>query len=281
MGTADIARAREAITGADLILIGASNGLDMAEGLNIFASDRHFMQFYGDLAAATGAQSILEGIFSAAGDPARLWAWIARFAQVEHCDYQPGAALRPLRRLLNEKDVFAITCNLDGRLARAGIDPAFVLETEGSALEAVCTRGCCDDRRSIVDVVGGLNASIQDGRVDERLIPRCPHCGAPLTPAIDERRLAHPDAACAQRLQALSALLDEHRNGNIVVLELGVGLRNGAIKRMLFDAVLDEPHLTYLVFNYNQIVIPHGLENCSIGIAGDMGQTFERIFGSR
>ena len=41
---------RKAIREASLVLIGASNGLDMAEGLNIFAPDAHYLQSYGDLA---------------------------------------------------------------------------------------------------------------------------------------------------------------------------------------------------------------------------------------
>ncbi len=44
MSSADVRRVRTALEAADLVLIGASNGLDMAEGLNIFADDDHFVE---------------------------------------------------------------------------------------------------------------------------------------------------------------------------------------------------------------------------------------------
>lgn len=62
METAKAARIGQALAEADLIIIGASNGLDMAEGLNIFSADAHFREAYGDLAQADGVGRILQGL---------------------------------------------------------------------------------------------------------------------------------------------------------------------------------------------------------------------------
>lgn len=91
---------RKAIREASLVLIGASNGLDMAEGLNIFAPDAHYLQSYGDLAKVSGARCILEGLASATKDPLRSWAWGARFARLEWLGYESGPVMEPLRTLL-------------------------------------------------------------------------------------------------------------------------------------------------------------------------------------
>lgn len=50
METAKAVRIGRALAEADLVIIGASNGLDMAEGLNLFCADAHFQEAYGDLA---------------------------------------------------------------------------------------------------------------------------------------------------------------------------------------------------------------------------------------
>lgn len=50
METAKAVRIGKALSEADLVIIGASNGLDMAEGLNLFCADAHFWEAYGDLA---------------------------------------------------------------------------------------------------------------------------------------------------------------------------------------------------------------------------------------
>ena len=62
METAKAARIGRALAEADLIIIGASNGLDMAEGLNLFCADSHFREAYGDLAQTDGISCILQGL---------------------------------------------------------------------------------------------------------------------------------------------------------------------------------------------------------------------------
>ena len=62
METIKAVRIGQALAEADLIIIGASNGLDMAEGLNLFYADAHFQEAYGDLAQADGIGCILQGL---------------------------------------------------------------------------------------------------------------------------------------------------------------------------------------------------------------------------
>ncbi|MDO4537499.1 MAG: hypothetical protein Q4B54_05000 [Coriobacteriales bacterium] len=273
----DLKRVRAALDAADLVLIGASNGLDMAEGLNLFAPDAHFRNAYADLAQISGARSILEGFYLSHGDLAQRWAWQARFACREWLDYEPGPVLRPLHAFVADKSHFVITCNLNARFARAGFNPQLVLETEGSVSQLSCSAACCDELHPAASAMRALNASIAAGSVAPSLVPRCPQCGAPLTCAIDERRLQHPDVQLTQQLKTLQELLARHHGRNIVVLELGVGLRNGVIKQLLAHAVRSEPSLTYAVFNYSQVVFPQGLEQHCIGIPGNMAAAFQAM----
>ena len=279
-------RVRDALQEADLVLIGASNGLDMAEGLNLFAPDDHFAKAYGDLAVTCGARSILEGMYRSSGEAARLWAWQARFACREWLDYEPGPVMRPLRDLVGNAQHFVVTCNIDARFARAGFDQSRVLETEGSIARMTCSAGCEDGARSTQGVARSLDASMRDGRVDASLIPRCPRCGAPLACAIDEALMMHPDDETVRKVEVLYQLAAEHaeRGGSVVVLELGVGLRNGVVKALLAKAAslaagASGANLTYAVFNFNQVVFPQGLELFCIGIEGDMAQAFRAMEG--
>lgn len=268
---------RKAIREASLVLIGASNGLDMAEGLNIFAPDAHYLQSYGDLAKVSGARCILEGLASATKDPLRSWAWGARFARLEWLGYESGPVMEPLRTLLGEKDAFAITSNIDSRLKSAGFSSEHVLETEGSVSEMVCSSHCREERYPSEGAVRTLDASIAAGRVDASLIPVCPHCGAPLELALDEARMLHPDAEALRRLDTLRQLCDRHKGRNIVVLELGVGRYNVTVKQLLAKAVAGRRNVTYVVFNYSDVVFPAGFEDRCIGIGGDMAEAFQEL----
>lgn len=94
--------------------------------------------------------------------------------------------------------------------------------------------------------------------------------------SIDERRLAHPDALATAQLEELERLVQAHRNGRVAILELGVGVRNGVIKRMLAQVASTCEHATYIVFNYSQAMAPDA--SCeTILVDGNMATAFEEI----
>lgn len=227
METAKAVRIGRALAEADLVIIGASNGLDMAEGLNLFCTDAHFREAYGDLAQTDGIGCILQGLASPDAGVRRRWA--ERFHQKEYLEYKPSSLMNGLRDLTEHADTFVITCNIDGHFARAGFNENRVLETEGS-----------------------------------------------IHTSVDERRLAHPDALAMAQLEELERLVRTHRDGRIAILELGVGLRNGVIKRMLAQIANACEHATYIVFNYSQAMAPDA--SCkTILVDGDMAPAFEEI----
>ena len=231
MVAATAVRVRRALAEADLIVIGASNGFDMAEGLNLVRADEHFWKVYGNLARIDNIGCILQGL--ASPDANVRCRWAERFHQKEYLEYEPGPLMNGLRRLTEHADTFVITCNIEGHFARAGFDDNRVLETEGS-----------------------------------------------IRTSIDERRLAHPDALAAAQLEELERLVRTHRNGKVAILELGVGLRNGIIKRMLAQVANASEHVTYIVFNYNQAMAPDA--SCeTILVEGDMAPAFEEVVRCR
>lgn len=227
METMKAARIGRALAEADLIVIGASNGLDMAEGLNLFRADAHFREAYGDLAQTDGIGCILQGLTSPDASVRRRCA--ERFHQKEYLEYEPSPLMNGLRHLTEHADTLVVTCNIDGHFARAGFNKNRVLETEGS-----------------------------------------------IRTSIDERRLAHPDALAMAQLDELARLVQAHRNGRVAILELGVGLHNGVIKRMLAQVANVCEHATYIVFNYSQALAPDA--SCeTILVDGDMAPAFEEI----
>lgn len=138
METAKAVRIGRALVEADLVIIGASNGLDMAEGLNLFCADAHFREAYGDLAQADGIGCILQGLASPDASVRRRWS--ERFHQKEYVEYEPSPLMNGLRHLTEHADAFVITCNIDGHFARAGFNEGRVLETEGSIRTSIDER---------------------------------------------------------------------------------------------------------------------------------------------
>lgn len=138
METAKAVHIGRALSEADLVIIGASNGLDMAEGLNLFCTDVHFRETYGDLAQTDGIGCILQGLASPDANVRRRW--VERFHQKEYLEYEPSPLMNGLRHLTEHADTFVITCNIDGHFARAGFNENHVLETEGSIRTSIDER---------------------------------------------------------------------------------------------------------------------------------------------
>ena len=59
----EIQIAAQAIREADALLIGASNGLSIAEGYHIFANNEMFRRQFGDIQQKYGIRSVIEGCF--------------------------------------------------------------------------------------------------------------------------------------------------------------------------------------------------------------------------
>ena len=138
METVKAVRIGQALAEADLVIIGASNGLDTAEGLNLFCADAHFREAYGDLAQADGIGCILQGLPSLDANIRRRWA--ERFHQKEYVEYEPSPLMNELRHLTEHADTYVITCNIDGHFVRAGFNEGRVLETAGSIRTSIDER---------------------------------------------------------------------------------------------------------------------------------------------
>lgn len=277
IAVSDRERILTAVRDAEYVIVSASNGLAMSEGLNIFRPDAHFMQAYGDFAQAYGVSSILQGLAARWPSEEAYWAFVARVAMTEWLGYEPSATMQRVCQLTVDKDMYVVTCNFDGRFVRAGFPEERVLETEGSLRHLVCSCGCSDELYPAEDTYHMLATSTRDLRVPTELLPRCPRCGATLVPNIREDRVYRPDATYARQRQTFDSWLQLAHGHRILVLELGIGARNQAIKAPLMRLVAREPRATYVTFNYSEVYIPPEIANKSVGVSGDLGQALAEL----
>ena len=63
---------------ADAILIGASNGLSITEGLHLFADNEAFEKLFGDFKRKYGLRCILQGMMAQWPSEEEKWAFWAR-----------------------------------------------------------------------------------------------------------------------------------------------------------------------------------------------------------
>ena len=127
-----IEKAREAIQEADAIVIGASNGLSISEGYNIFADNEMFRRQFGDFREKFGLRNVLDGIFSENMDSISRQEFLKRLVKLWIENYEPSETMNNLYSIVKEKPYFVLTTNADEHLEASGFDPEKVWEIEGT-----------------------------------------------------------------------------------------------------------------------------------------------------
>ena len=127
----EIQRAAQAIKDADALLIGASNGLSIAEGYYIFANNEMFRRQFGDFQQKHGIRSVIEGCFFHYPCEADRREFLHRLIQYWVTDYRPSQVMKDLLAVVGDKDYFILTSNADTQ-ELSGFAPGKVFEVEGT-----------------------------------------------------------------------------------------------------------------------------------------------------
>ena len=186
---------------ADAILIGASNGLSITEGLHLFADNAAFDELFGDFKQKYGLRCILQGMMAGWPSEEEKWAFWARLIHHYCGQYQPTPVMNDLKAIVGEKDYFVVTSNGEGHFELCGFNPTKIYEIEGNWFTMQCARPCHDTLYSSLEVAEKLSAAEQGGHVPTELVPRCPKCGGPMDIHMGAGQRMIPDTAAQARFQ--------------------------------------------------------------------------------
>lgn len=124
-----IDRLNAALQDADSVLIGAGAGLSTAAGLTY--SGERFQKYFADFAAKYGIRDMYTGGFYSFPSPEETWAWWSRQILVNRYDVPAGKPYLDLLRLVQDKDYFVLTTNVDHQFQLAGFDKARLFYMQG------------------------------------------------------------------------------------------------------------------------------------------------------
>ena len=258
-----ISRIRE----ADAILIGASNGLSIAEGLHLFADNRAFEELFGDLKRKYGISCILQGMGARWPSEEEKWSFWSRLVHRYCGEYRESRVMSDLKKLIGEKDYFIITSNGECHFEMCGFASEKIYEVEGNWLTMQCAFRCHDRIYSWADLAERMALAEQEGRSLSELIPRCPVCGGSMQVHMETDRNFIPDMESRKRLEVF---LERYHGKKLVILELGIGWRNQLIKAPLMRLAEQEPQAVYVAINLGEIFIPDEIREKSYGLDGDL-----------
>ena len=270
--SAQIDRLRDALDRADAVLIGAGAGLSTAAGLTY--SGERFQKHFADFAAKYGIRDMYSGGFYPFPSPEEHWAWWSRHILVNRYDVPAGKPYLDLLRLIQGRDYFVLTTNVDHQFQLAGFDKARLFYMQGDYGLWQCAKPCHQRTYDNEQAVRQMVSMQRNMRIPSELVPRCPVCGAPMTMNLRCDDTFVQDAGWYAAQRRYEDFLKTHENARILLLELGVGFNTpGIIKLPFWRMTAENPKATYACLNLGEAFCPDEIAGQSICIGCDVGET--------
>lgn len=267
---------RGVIDAADAVVVGAGAGLSTAAGLTY--SGERFERLFGDFAAKYGIRDMYSGGFFPFPTPEEQWAWWSRHIWYNRYEPAPRDTYGKLLSLLEGKDAFAITTNVDHQFQLAGWPKELLFYTQGDYGLWQCSEPCHDATYENYDVVKRMVEEQHDMRVPSELVPTCPKCGKPMAMNLRADDTFVEDAGWHAAAEHCQAFLDTHRSGQVLYLELGVGGNTPVIVKYPFwQFTYANPQAVYACVNLGEAWAPQEIADRSILIDADIDALLDEL----
>lgn len=262
---------------AEGIVIGASNGLSISEGIHIFAENEAFLNNFGDFRDKYGFRSIIQGCFYPFPSEEEKWAYFSRL--YDYFLYKNGASsvMKHLYELVKDKNFYVVTSNIDDHFRQAGFPKEQLFEIEGNCRNLQCKNGCHDQIYPGDETLSKMAQIQENGRVPSESIPKCSECGGPMQIHVEVDRNFLKGEAWQTSYQAYRDFIEQMHGKKLVLLELGVGARNQLIKAPFMNLTNSQENVTYITLNKGELYIPQEIADKSIGIDGDTAEVLHRL----
>lgn len=271
-----IKRLKAALDTADAVVIGAGAGLSVSTGF-VYTGER-FEQHFSDFAQKYGFRDMYSGGFYPYSAPEEYWAYWSRYITVNRYIEPPKPVYQDLLALVKDKDYFVLTTNVDHCFQRVGFDKKRLFYTQGDYGLFQCSEPCCQETFDNESVIKAMMEQQRDMRIPSSLIPRCPHCGKPLTVNLRADDRFVEDEGWHIAAERYSDYLRRHEKLTVLFLELGVGYNTPVIiKYPFWRMTAANQKATYSCINFGEAVCPQEIGNRSICIDGDIGTVLSSI----
>ena len=262
-------RLRAAIDEADAVVVGAGAGLSTSAGF-VYSGER-FERLFGDFAAKYGFRDMYSAGFYPYETPEELWAYWSRY--IWHNRYEPALkdTYGKLLRLLEGKDFFVITTNVDHQFQLADFPKERLFYTQGDYGLWQCSVPCHDATYDNYETVKRMVEEQRDMRVPSELVPHCPVCGKPMSMNLRADDTFVEDRGWHAASEHYQDYLETHARGKVLYLELGVGGNTPVIiKYPFWRLTYLNPDATYACVNYGETYAPSEIRDRSILVDADI-----------
>lgn len=287
-----IEKLKEALQVADAVIIGAGAGLSTSAGF-VYTGER-FDRYFKDFAARYGFSDMYSGGFYPYETLEEYWAYWSRYIYINRYMNAPKPVYDELLKLVQDKDYFVLTTNVDHCFQKTGFDKHKLFYTQGDYGLFQCSQPCHNETYDNADVIlqmvkaqgyeTGANGELLAPEtapkmsVPSELVPRCPKCGRPMSMNLRADDTFVEDSGWHRAADRYTDFLRRHKNLRTLFLELGTGYNTpGIIKYPFWRMTAEWKNAQYACINYGEAFAPAEIKNKSICVDGDIGSILSRL----
>ena len=274
----EIEKLRKALQSADAIVVGAGAGLSTSAGFTYSGErfERHFADFI--------RQYSFTDMYSAGFYPfpteEEHWAYWSRHIYYNRYVPAPKPVYDNLLKLLQEKDYFVITTNVDHQFQKAGFDKQRLFYTQGDYGLFQCAKPCHQKTYDNEEMVKRMIAEQQDMRIPTELIPHCPVCGGPMKVNLRADETFVEDEGWHAASERYTEFIRRHKDGRVLFLDLGSGGNTPVIFKIPFIRwTMQNPNAIYATVNLGEAFTVDQIADRSIVIDADINDVLDALSG--
>ena len=267
---------KAALQDSDAVVIGAGSGLSTAAGF-IYTGER-FETYFSDFARKYGFRDMYSGGFYPFDTLDEYWAYWSRYIYINRYQDAPKPVYEDLFKLVQDKDYFVITTNVDHCFQKAGFDKKRLFYTQGDYGLFQCSEPCCQETFDNEAVICEMVKRQENMKIPTELLPTCPHCGKPLTMNLRCDDTFVEDEGWHRAAERYENFLRTRADEKILFLELGVGYNTPVIiKYPFWQMTAKNPNAIYTCINQGQAACPPEIKKQSICMDADIGQVLHSL----
>ncbi len=235
------------ISEAEAIVVGAGSGLSTACGYSHYNTVPFFTDNMQPFIEKYGFKSLFQGLTYLYSSPEEEWAYLAHYVKLMY-DTPAGKPYKDLRKLISDKPYFILTTNVDMQLDKV-FPSENICHFQGDMRYRQCQQPCNDEIYANDDIAKMTDDLSDPTLLPSDTVPRCSDCGRVMSLWVRDDHFSE-GTHWQQQIDHYRHFLEEHRDKQILFLELGVGDMTPNIIKLPFWKMTEElPQARYIVIN--------------------------------
>lgn len=271
-----ISRLKQLISETKSLVIGAGSGLSTSAGFEY--GGKRFRQNFADFKEKYGIKDMYSGSFYNFQTPEERWAFMSRVIFINRYQDIPNSTYSDLFQLVQNKDYFVLTSNVDHCFQKAGFDKQRLFYTQGDYGLFQCSVPCTQKTFDNEEIISKMYNEQKDMKIPSQLLPKCPLCGTPMKTNLRGDKKFVEDDGWHQAAARYRNYLTEHLGKPLLFLELGVGYNTpGIIKYPFWKMTRNNDNTFFATINFRDAATEESIVDRSICIESDIGAVIKQL----